>query len=369
MSNNVNAGDIIKLLKEEFSNDSLYNEIRMDQKLGENLFPEFLKELNPAKQYTTLEVAQMIDTKDSNVRYYMGQLKDYILPIKNNRNYRLLYTSIYKLHLVFLFLGESGRNLNDVKAILPEYGIHSMVSGTPRKNVVNDIDLVSGYGNKGNQNSNTSQTFIDQALLSAITGTRNDTTIVSQFASNFWNKFIDGVQTDKKISIVTKQYAKAVNDLAVAKSNLSLLESNLVDTKSTLRNEAQFQNLQLVLNNQNTSLLKKLFKNKSNESANLISVKEDNPKIVAIQNEIKEQRDKVKGLEDEVTGAEVELNILLADKENLIAELKEIDLDQLSEIANRDTLTLGGLQEQLSEGFQETQKTKQLHVNKVIDVE
>lgn len=322
--------DVFEHLKEQFYEDPLYREIEADLKLRDELFPESLNTLNLSKNYTTKEASELINTNDSNIRYYMNNLMDYIQPIKNNRNYRLTYESIYKLYLVFLFTRDYGRNLNDVKALLPEYGIHPISVGK---------NPASREVSKSQKNP---YKFNDGQLLGFLLNMAHFSNEKDESEYTIHVKYIEKIQKEKELSDIKENdlKPKELKQMEYEKE-LVALQSDLERIKSTLRLEAQGQNMQsyfqlnkkLLLDSLKqqqpqqqtfTDKLKGLFTSKKTDSSSeievpdvdLVIVEEDHPKIVAQQELIKKKKEDLENIKLEVE------NILtkIADKK------KELDL-------------------------------------------
>lgn len=112
----------IEKFKSLFLEDKIYNALTKYGYKEEVLFPEFIKTLNAKRLYTSLEVSTMLNMNVSSFRYYVTNLCkfEYLENVREGRNYKFNYISIYKLYLVQQFLKRQGKNLNNVKLLLYE---------------------------------------------------------------------------------------------------------------------------------------------------------------------------------------------------------------------------------------------------------
>ncbi|MFJ7731890.1 hypothetical protein ACIQXF_08345 [Lysinibacillus sp. NPDC097231] len=112
----------IEKFKSLFLEDKIYNALKKYGYKEEVLFPEFIKTLNAKRLYTSLEVSTMLNMNVSSFRYYVTNLCkfEYLENVREGRNYKFNYISIYKLYLVQQFLKRQGKNLNNVKLLLDE---------------------------------------------------------------------------------------------------------------------------------------------------------------------------------------------------------------------------------------------------------
>lgn len=311
--------DMVKVLQEKFREDPLYRELLADNELRKKLFPDFVKELHPTKQYTTLEVSEMVGEKDSTVRYYMNTLLDYIQPIRNNRNYRLTYESVYKLHLVFLFTRDYGRNTSDVKGLLPEFGHWPIAEGK----VVTNREV-----------SVKRETRSNEGLLLAFLF--NLTQENEELQYELHNGYIDYIQMkskqdriNQKIRSKVKEISDKKDELAHKKDELNQkritlerLRLNLFETKGVLRADAQMKNLEIAMKTVKeketlSAKIKKIFK-KEEEQIEFFYVKEDDPKIQA-------QKEEMEKIENEINQMENEINKYEEVIEHLKEEIEELE--------------------------------------------
>lgn len=112
----------IEKFKSLFLEDKIYLALKKYGYKEEVLFPEFIKTLNAKRLYTSLEVSTMLNMNVSSFRYYVTNLCkfEYLENVREGRNYKFNYISIYKLYLVQQFLKRQGKNLNNVKLLLYE---------------------------------------------------------------------------------------------------------------------------------------------------------------------------------------------------------------------------------------------------------
>lgn len=309
--------DMVELLREEFMDDPLYREIMADSELRQKLFPDFVKELHPKKQYTTLEVSEMIEEKDSTVRYYMNTLLDYIQPIRNNRNYRLTYKSIYKLYLVFLYTRDYGRNTNDVKGLLPMFSEYPVVEG----HVINDTELSVKQKRKS-----MNEGYLLAFLLNLAEYDQSN----EEAQYELHNKFIDFVQTKTKHDRVIQKIRKTEKELSEEKLKLERSHKELVEIKGVLRSEAQMKNLELAIKTVKekdtlSTKLKKIFKKREEEKeVNFYFVKDDDPKIQSQKEKITTLESNIENLRNNLKDLEKEENDYVNEMMDIHSTLKEL---------------------------------------------
>lgn len=113
---------IVKELKQQFSNDLLYIYLQKAGFKEEELFPSFLDRVSMEDVYSILEIVEMFQVNDNNLRYQMKVMRKagYIDSILAGRNYRFDYLNIYRMYLVVLVLSLPGRNTRDVLNVLKE---------------------------------------------------------------------------------------------------------------------------------------------------------------------------------------------------------------------------------------------------------
>ncbi|EON72987.1 hypothetical protein [Lysinibacillus sphaericus] len=92
----------IEKFKSLFLEDKIYIALKKYGYKEEVLFPEFIKTLNAKRLYTSLEVSTMLNMNVSSFRYYVTNLCkfEYLENVREGRNYKFNYISIYKLYLV-----------------------------------------------------------------------------------------------------------------------------------------------------------------------------------------------------------------------------------------------------------------------------
>lgn len=311
-----------EMIEEKFSRDPLFLSISFTDELKDKLFPDFLWELYVDDQYSTKKAADLFSKildkgSDNNIRYYMrsSNLEDYIQPLQSGRNYRLLYTSVYKIYLIFLFLSHpnDSRNLNDIKGLLPEYNVQPFAKGRSKGNVVNDT---------GVEKQRLDEDYYEAAMMSLIYGKQNKEAIqqVGDFAAEFWNDFISTVQILQKTNqnidgtlLLTKKIIKETNEL-------HNLENDLTNLKNTLRNDAQFSNIQKMYKELNASkkesdsFFGRLFAKKKNIEVTEIEfskVTGEEPAVLDLQNKIKDKK-------SDIVKLETKLNLKLNERKNIL---------------------------------------------------
>lgn len=112
---------IVKELKQQFNKDLLYIYLQKEEGFKEDdLFPTFLNSVSMERVYSTLEVAEMLETNDNNLRYQMKVMRKigYLASFKAGRNYRFNFLNIYRMFLVGTILSIHGRNTGDIANIL-----------------------------------------------------------------------------------------------------------------------------------------------------------------------------------------------------------------------------------------------------------
>lgn len=112
--------DLKKEIDNQFKEDKLFKYLEIQGFSEELLYPEFLDYINSEKLYSTIEVANMLNISDNNLRYYMKVmcLIGYIKSFKAGRNYRFQYLQIYRMYLVVSILELPHHNTSDIKNIL-----------------------------------------------------------------------------------------------------------------------------------------------------------------------------------------------------------------------------------------------------------
>lgn len=149
----------IEKFKSLFLEDKIYNALTKYGYKEEVLFPEFIKTLNVKRLYTSLEVSTMLNMNDSSLRYYVTNLCkfEYLENVREGRNYKFNYISIYKLYLVQQFLKRQGKNLNNVKLLLHESVDSYQKEIKLIKNAIKRLDQYIGFlfkFEKGNMQTN-----------------------------------------------------------------------------------------------------------------------------------------------------------------------------------------------------------------------
>lgn len=161
-----------ELIENEFTDDPLYLDYLINKDLDNSLlFPDFLDHLQSEIEYSTTQVSQFLNKSDAMIRYYMNQLKNYIILVKTSRNYRLRYNQIYKLYLVCLHIDEAGKNINDIKVIL----------GEELQRVVTESS------NYKNENNGLSDKHVEQLIIGLYKENMENNTKFQEFFMNFVN--------------------------------------------------------------------------------------------------------------------------------------------------------------------------------------
>jgi len=109
-----------EIIKEKFADDPLFLECAFSEKTKDKLFPEFLEELSEGEEYSAQDAARFVNRSDANIRYYLQNLPEYIGAVKTSASYRMKYDGVYRIHLIFLFIGELNKNLKDIKVKIGE---------------------------------------------------------------------------------------------------------------------------------------------------------------------------------------------------------------------------------------------------------
>lgn len=113
---------VIEKLKQQFSNDLLYIYLKRHGFEEDVLFPPFLNSISIEREYSTLEVAELLEIKENNLRYRITKMREigYIDSFRANRNYRYKYLNIYRMYLVLMILEIKCRNIGDIANLLKE---------------------------------------------------------------------------------------------------------------------------------------------------------------------------------------------------------------------------------------------------------
>src|SRR5690606_11803986 len=97
-------------IKEEidkyFKEDKLFNYLIIQGFTDRQLYPELLDYINTEKIYSTIQVAEILNVSDNDLRYYMKIMRaiGYIKSFKAGRNYRFNYLQVYQMYLVVSIL-------------------------------------------------------------------------------------------------------------------------------------------------------------------------------------------------------------------------------------------------------------------------
>lgn len=293
-----------QLIENEFFDDPLYKEIKIKHpELEDELFPDWIDTLNLVKEYSTTEVSQMINKKDQNIRYYLEQLKDYVQHLRHNRNYRLTYKSIFRLHMIYLLI-ENGRNVYDIRVALPMYGEGAIV----------DRETLNDAARKGMVKHTNG---INEEILQKITGT-----LIShmQFSEEKQLEVMETVQnlleTQNELQILLPKINKQVQIVRSLDKKLSHDRATLLDMKQTLRSMNQLSNMTRLINEHKKSGFLKRIKGIFIEEEEVFQFNQTDPKINELTNEIKT-------IENEITKEEETLKSLETQQEELAEKAKE----------------------------------------------
>ncbi|WP_368502713.1 hypothetical protein AB3N04_01040 (plasmid) [Alkalihalophilus sp. As8PL] len=109
----------IDILESEFMDDPLKRQLEFFDLTANKLLPDFLNDLHPEATYSTTESAAFLQKNDSTLRNYLRNenLMKYIKPVRSGRFYRLNYKSIFRLHMILLYL-DQGKTISDVEVLL-----------------------------------------------------------------------------------------------------------------------------------------------------------------------------------------------------------------------------------------------------------
>jgi hypothetical protein len=292
-----------ELIEEEFYDDPLFKEIKVKYpELHDLLLPDWIDTLNPEKEYTTMEVSGLLGKKDQNLRYYMGQLKEYVQPLKHNRNYRLTYRSIFKLHMIFLLI-DSGRTVFDIRVILPMYGETSFVeNGTSE--VVKQRDVA--------KNRELNDELIRIFLLNLAEQIKKN----QDHRKKLYETITNYLQVNEEYKELQSRIEAQHQLLRKLDGELSHLRATLIDVRQTVFNENRFKNMVALINKHRESSFFNRLKGLFIEEEKVIHINHDTP-------EIEREREKVKLKEAEIQAEEKLLAELEKQREELKKKMKE----------------------------------------------
>lgn len=283
-----------ELIDNEFIRDELKKRIELYDILADKLYPDFIKDLHPENTYSTTEVANFLDKNDSTLRNYLRNenLVKYIKPVRSGRFYRLNYESIFRLHMILLYL-DSGKSISDVEVLL---GYRSEM-----------IDYDTGTKNNSlKQNSSNEQLILKKYL-------------------DYTNKKIELLEFENKINVKRREYDDILSEITSKQMQLNLIDTKIDNLRLERRNH---QLLTFSLKRtipQKSGLFNSLFRkntvdidNQIDEAAKQISEMDD-PKI-------EDYKEKKKELFNEIEELKTELKIIkgeIMDEEKKLEGQKE----------------------------------------------
>ncbi|WP_274307963.1 MerR family transcriptional regulator [Solibacillus daqui] len=238
-------------LQQLISSDLLYKELLKDDHNEEALFPPFIKKLNLTKVYTSEEVSGILNKKDSSIRYYISVLFDYIQPMKQGRNYRYDYISIYRIYLIILFTGSAGRKVNDIKRIFNDTSLDSNV---PEFEILKEkVNQVEQNINQLNQIEKIQKEQYSN-YISLIKRVDNLEENIEQ-----WNqKQRKIIEIDLRIDEIKNQYFSTMVDILETEMRLLQLDNELFHGIQSLELQNRLYVIEGAVREKNRSLFAKL---------------------------------------------------------------------------------------------------------------
>jgi hypothetical protein len=268
-----------ELIDDQFMNDELKKRIELYDLLAERLYPEFLNNLYPETTYSTTEVAAFLDKNDSTLRNYLRNenLVKYIKPVRSGRYYRLNYESVFRLHMILLYLEQQGKSISDIEVIL---GYRSEM-----------VDYDMGSKNNTPKANISEEQFMLKKYL------------------DYTNKKIELLEFENKIQERRREYDETLSEITTKQFEMNLIETQISNLRLEKRNH---QLLTLSLKRtipQKSGLLNNLFRkqnididNEINEAAKQISGVDD-PKV-------EEYKTRKMDLKKEIEELKVELKVI-----------------------------------------------------------
>ncbi|WP_374193925.1 hypothetical protein [Alkalihalobacillus sp. BA299] len=279
-----------ELIDNQFINDDLKKHIELYDVLAEKLYPEFINKLHPETTYSTTEVASFLDKNDSTLRNYLRNenLVKYIKPVRSGRYYRLNYESVFRLHMILLYL-EQGKSIADIEVIL---GYRSEM-----------LDYDTGQ----KSNSLKSSPSTEQQLM------------LKKYLE-YTNKKIELLEFENKIHAKRRDYDETLSEITTKQIELNLIETQISNLRLEKRNH---QLLTLSLKRtipQKSGLLNNLFRkqnvdidNEINEATKQLTETEDpkaeeyKTKKMELKKEIEELKLELKVIKSEIKEDEKKL--------------------------------------------------------------
>lgn len=111
--------DIKDEIHKNFKDDKLFNYLINQGFTEKQLYSELLDYINTEKIYSTIQVAEMLNVSDNDLRYYMKIMRaiGYIKSFKAGRNYRFNYLQVYQMYLVVSILNLPHHTTSDIKRL------------------------------------------------------------------------------------------------------------------------------------------------------------------------------------------------------------------------------------------------------------
>lgn len=281
---------MIELIDNEFINDELKKRIELYDVLAEKLYPGFINKLHPETTYSTTEVSNFLDKNDSTLRNYLRNenLVKYIKPVRSGRFYRLNYESIFRLHMILLYL-DQGKLISDVEVLL---GFRSEM-----------LDYDTGQKNNFLKPSPSNEQLILQKYV------------------EYTNKKISLLDFENEIQVRRREYDNTTSKITSKQMELNLIETQITNLRLEKRNH---QLLTLSLKRtirQKSSLFNNLFRKQNVDVDNAVDeaakqIKEvDDPKIeeykakkIELKREIEELKADLKIIRSEIKEEEKKLD-------------------------------------------------------------
>lgn len=129
--------EMVDRIKEEFKDDPLFIECSLNHLTKGQLFPDFLGEISPILEYSISDITEYVNRSDSNIRYYLGSVPNYIGAVKTSASYRLKYDNIYRIYLITLYIKDLNKQMADIRV---KTGEEAQVIPTKRKNKKSKLD-------------------------------------------------------------------------------------------------------------------------------------------------------------------------------------------------------------------------------------
>ncbi|MEO4054470.1 MerR family transcriptional regulator [Solibacillus sp. CAU 1738] len=270
----------IEGLKQLFSKDRLYKEVLKDDLNEEMLFPSFIKELKLTRVYTTEEVSKMLNKKDSNIRYYINELNEYIKPMKPNRNYRYDYIIIYRIYLIILFTSSAGRKICDIKRILNDVHLDPRVQEI--EVLKEKVDIVEQHVNQLNQ-------------IKKLHNERDSN--IKNIKNKVHKNQCQVIEIDLKLDELNNQYFKTMVNIFETERRLLHLDNELFQGIQRLELQNRLYAIESAIHEKNKSLFDKISSvfNSGTEASS--STAESN--LLVVQKEINNEKELLIKLEKE----------------------------------------------------------------------